>query len=132
MKIKSITINVFRRFHSLSVPDLPPARLVVMAGPNGSGKSSLFDAFAVWQQAQYFGLSWDPKYHGRDPLTPNWSNQVRITLDRQPNKKSIYLRSAYRNDPEFELQNLQRLADPSENLRLRRMIDQDGGVSQNY
>jgi predicted ATP-dependent endonuclease of OLD family len=132
MKIKSITINGFRRFHSLSVPNLPPARLVIMAGPNGSGKSSLVDAFAVWQQAHYFGLSWDPKYHARDPLIPSWNNQVQITLDGQPTKRSIYLRSACRNDPEFEIHSLQRLTDPSENLRLRRMIEQDGAVSQNY
>lgn len=103
-----------------------------MAGPNGSGKSSLFDAFAVWQQAHYFGLNWDPKYHGRDPLMAGWSNQVQITLDGSPTKKSIYLRSAYRNDPEFELHSLQKLSDPAEHLRLRRMIDQDGAVSQNY
>ena len=61
MKIKDINIKGFRRFHSLSVPNLPPARLVIMAGPNGSGKSSLFDAFSIWQQSQHFGLSWDPK-----------------------------------------------------------------------
>jgi predicted ATPase len=132
MKIKSITINGFRRFHALSVPDVPPARLVIMAGPNGSGKSSLFDAFSVWNQAHYFGISWDTRYHGRDLEVTNWSNQVQIEMDGPTNKKSIYLRSAYRNDPEFEIRNLQRMADPSENLRIRRMIEQDGAVSQNY
>lgn len=49
-----------------------------------------------------------------------------------PTKKAFYLRSAYRNDPEFELKNLQRQADPPEQLRVRRMIDSDGAVQQNY
>ena len=35
MKIKSVILRRFRRFQDLSIPDLPPARLVVMAGPTG-------------------------------------------------------------------------------------------------
>jgi predicted ATPase len=135
MKIRSIDIKGFRRFESLSIADLPPARLVVMAGPNGAGKSSLFDAFAVWHQAHHFGLSWDAKYHERDPTVSGWRNQVQIRFhgpEAPPSRKAFYLRSAYRNDPEFELSNLQKLSDPSEQVRVRRMIEQDGAVSQNY
>ncbi len=65
MKIKSIHISKFRRFDDLTISNLPPAKLVVLAGPNGSGKSSLFDAFSVWKQAKGTGLSWEEKYHGR-------------------------------------------------------------------
>jgi predicted ATPase len=133
MKITSITINDFRRFQSLSILNLPPAKLVIMAGPNGSGKSSLLDAFAGWHQANSgFGMSWDAKYHGRNPSSSNWGNQVQISLDGPISKKSFYLRSAYRNDPEFELHNLQKLSDPTLSLSVRRMIEQDSAVSQNY
>ena len=45
MKIKNVRLRSFRRFEDLTIGDLPPAKLVVVAGPNGAGKSSLFDAF---------------------------------------------------------------------------------------
>lgn len=134
MKIQSVRVTSFRRFHDLSIPDLPPARLVIMAGPNGSGKSSLFDAFSIWLQAHHHGLNWNPKYYARDPALPNWHNNIQLQFHDQatPSKKSFYLRSAYRNDPEFELNNLQRQTDPTEQQRVRRMIDSDGAVQQNY
>jgi len=134
MKIESIRVTSFRRFHDLSINDLPPARLLIMAGPNGSGKSSLFDAFSVWLQAHHHGLSWNEKYYSRDPALRNWHDNIKLWFHEQatPSKKSFYLRSAYRNDPEFELSNLQRQGDPTEQLRVRRMIDSDGAVQQNY
>lgn len=132
MKIKSIRISDFRRFHSLSIPDLPPAKLVMMAGPNGAGKSSLFDAFSIWHQSQMFGIDWDAKYHSRDTENPHWNERVKIELDEPVAKTSFYLRSAYRNDPGAELKQLQKLADPSEQPRVKRMMEQDNAVSQNY
>lgn len=133
MKLKSIQITKFRRFDSLSLEDIPPAKLIIMAGPNGSGKSSLFDAFSVWQQAQYFGLNWDASYYNRDKSGSHWQNQVVPTFHGgSPSSKTFYLRSAYRNDPEFEIQSLQKLADAASAIRVRRMIEQDGAVSQNY
>lgn len=132
MKIKSVTVTGFRRFQSLSIPDMPPARLVVMAGPNGAGKSSLFDAFSTWHQAKTHRLDWDAKYHSRDPAVTGWQDQVRIELDEAVTKTSFYLRSAYRNDPGNELTSLQKLADPSEDQRVKRMVQQDSAVTQNY
>ncbi len=133
MKIKNITITGFRRFENLTITDLPPARLVIMAGPNGSGKSSLFDAFSIWSQSKIHGVSWDPKYHARSDSIQTWQNQVSIDFDTPPvPAKAFYIRSAYRNDPDFELSSLSKLNDPTSEIRVRRMIDQDGAVSQNY
>ena len=133
MKLKSINITKFRRFEYLSIEDIPPAKLIIMAGPNGSGKSSLFDAFSVWQQALYFGLNWDTTYYNRDKSSASWSNQVVPTFHSgMPSSKTFYLRSAYRNDPEFEIQSLQKVADATNSVRVKRMIEQDGAVSQNY
>lgn len=134
MKIQSVRVTGFKRFHDLSIPDLPPARLIIMAGPNGSGKSSLFDAFSIWQQVHHHGISWDKNYYSRDATTTGWQDQSQITFHgaAPPSKKSIYLRTAYRNDPDFELGSLQRQGDASEQLRFRRMIETDGAVSQNY
>jgi predicted ATPase len=133
MKIQSITINGFRRFQSLSIPDIPAAKLVILAGPNGSGKSSLFDAFATWHSnSSQLGHSWDTNYHGRDKAILHWQNQVNVILDKTVEKKSFYLRSAYRNETEFELTGLSKLPDPSQRQQVRRMIDPDAAVSQNY
>ena len=133
MKVKSINLQGFRRFENLSIPDLPPARLVVMAGPNGSGKSSLFDAFSIWQQANFIGISWDAKYHSRTSSVQTWSNQVQIAFHTaNSGKKNFYLRSAHRNDPDFQLQQLTRQNNPTDEMRVRRMIETDSSVSQNY
>jgi len=131
VKIKSIKVDRFRRFEDLRIDDLPPAKLVVLAGPNGIGKSSLFDAFSIWYQANQIGLNWDPAYHSRS--SEGWSQHVQITFHAgAPSKKTFYFRSAYRNDPEFQINSLTRQAVPTEDVRVRRMIDADGTVSSNY
>jgi predicted ATPase len=131
MKIKSISIKRFRKFANLSIVDLPPAKLIVLAGPNGSGKSSLFDAFSVWYQANQVGMSWDPTYHSRS--AEGWSNQVQIEFHSgTPGRNAFYFRSPYRNDPEFQITSLSRQPNPTQDIRIRRMIDPDGTVSSNY
>ncbi len=64
---------------------------------------------------------------------PNWNNQVQIEF-HTPNsgKKTFYLRSAHRNDPEFQIQNLAKQSNPIDEMRVRRMIETDSTVSQNY
>ena len=53
MKIKAIKVSDFKRFHDLTITNIPEsAKLVVLAGPNGYGKSSLFDAFLAWHRAR--------------------------------------------------------------------------------
>ena len=42
------------------------------------------------------------------------------------------MRSAYRNDPEFQLRKLGRTVDPLDEVRVNRMIDNDAAVSRNY
>ena len=131
VKLKSIKVNRFRRFEDLQIDDLPPAKLVVLAGPNGIGKSSLFDAFSTWYQANQIGLSWEPGYHSRS--NEAWNQHVQIAFHAgTPSRKTFYFRSAYRNDPEFQINSLTRLAVPTEEIRVRRMIDADGTVSSNY
>lgn len=135
MQIKSIRLKAFRRFSDLHIAELPPARLVVMAGPNGSGKSSILDAFSIHHRAVgNWGVSWDGSYHSRGSQDAAWTGQqVQIEFHGQPNgKKSYYLRSAYRNESDFQLGGLSRQNDPSEHPRLSRMIDQDSAVSQNF
>jgi len=47
-------------------------------------------------------------------------------------QKLIYVRSAYRNDPHFQLSNLEQISPALYETRIQRMIDNDQAVSLNY
>ena len=47
-------------------------------------------------------------------------------------RKAVYARSAYRNDPEFQLDNLGRVQPAVNEYRINRLIDNDQAVSLNY
>lgn len=133
MKIASIELKNFRRFANLRISDLPAAKLIILAGPNGSGKSTLFDAFAIHHRAiGKWGVSWDKDYHSRTRESA-WANQVQIGFhSTHAGRKSYYLRSAYRNEAEFDLGTLEKQPDPTDRLRVSRMIEQDSSVSNNF
>ena len=139
MKLKSVTIKQFRHFTDLTVQGIPEAtRLVMLAGPNGSGKSSFFDALYTWHKwNSKKSRNWDRDYHVKagSPERNNFSNDVAVEFyDAVPraSKKSIYVRSAYRNDPEFQIGNLGRMGSPLDQVPFQRMIDNDQAVSRNY
>ena len=140
MKIKSVTIKDFRRFTDLTVQDIPEtARLIMLAGPNGCGKSSFLDALQTWHSwTSNKHPLWDSDYHGRvgSPPRDGWSrNDVELKFhDPVPHerKKLLYSRSAYRNDPEFQIKNFRRQVGPLDESRVLRMIDNDAAVANNY
>jgi hypothetical protein len=47
-------------------------------------------------------------------------------------RKAVYARSAYRNDPEFQLDSLGRVSPAVQEFRINRLIDNDQAVSLNY
>ena len=129
----------FRRFTDLTVQGVPDtARLVVLAGPNGSGKSSFFDALRTWHGwTSRKARLWDSDYHGKagTPARNQMTDDVHIEFhDAIPEqkKKTIYARSAYRNESEFRIDNLVRQGDPLDHVSSQRMIDEDRTVSRNY
>ncbi len=131
MKLKSIELKSYRRFEHLKIDGLPPAKLVVLAGPNGSGKSSLFDAFSIWQQLHKDGLNWDASYHSRAGAP--WNQHVMLEFHSgSPSRKTFYFRTAYRNDPDFQINSLHRQGPAADETRIRRMIDADGAVGANF
>ena len=142
MRFQSATIKDFKRFTDLTVQGIPDtARLIMLAGPNGSGKSSFFDALSSWHKRSIRGDSWNDDYHmkvtsGTDPARNE--PQITVTLhdstpiDQQEQKKLIYARSAFRNDPEFSTNRLQQSPPPLDESRVGRMIDNDVAISRNY
>lgn len=142
MRIKDIAIRDFKRFTHLTVQEIPEtARLIVLAGPNGSGKSSFFDALDRWHKHLSRRSTWQSDYHLKvyTGATKRWNpNQLKVTLhhpvpeDPQEKKKLVYVRSAYRNDPEFQAEALERQSDPLDVSRVARMIDNDVAIGKNY
>ena len=146
MKLRSVTIKNFKRFTDLTVEGIPEsARLIMLAGPNGSGKSSFFEALNMWHSDNFTGrLGWELEYHVKASggTTPSSRQQHRDQIqvfchhslpeDTQERKKLIYVRSAYRNDPEYQAQSLGRQPDPLDVSRVNRLIDNDAAIGQNY
>ena len=140
MKFKRAKIKNFRRFTDLTVQGIPEtARLIMLAGPNGCGKSSFFDALYTWHLwTSNKQQSWEPDYHGKagSPLRDRWRNDVILEFHdlppKQEQKKIFYVRSAYRNDPDFRIQKLQRTGNPLDRVPVSRMIDNDAAVNRNY
>jgi hypothetical protein len=135
-------LTQFKRFTDLTVKDIPEsARLVIMAGPNGSGKSSFFDSLYAWHRQGWKGVGgWDETYHNKvgSPENVGWHNAVQIEFygevpeEQDERKKAIYVRSAYRNDPEFQIGSLPRTTPLLQEDRFSRLIDNDAAVAKNY
>ncbi|MCF7516667.1 AAA family ATPase [Pseudoalteromonas sp. L21] len=148
MKIKEVQLNRFKRFTDLKLCEIPEsAKLIVLVGPNGSGKTSLFEALNHWYKFKGFNDRGDQGYLEKndgelsDPIT--WSRQasekkVKIEFhnDQQLNKDQIkgkfYFRTAYRNEPDFTVSNLNRQKNPAETIKLQNLIQNDQTVSENY
>jgi len=137
MRVQSIHLRNFKRFTDTLVCDIPAgAKLVVVVGPNGCGKSSLFDALLQWYRLTVgFGRTNDESYFRKRPDRPfQWEKSVEVVLhgNQKPAKGSLYVRTAYRNDPDFSVNSINRTAIPSEQVRFGRVIENDQTVSANY
>src|ERR1017187_3692709 len=137
MRISSIKLKNFKRFSDLQISEIPKsAKLVVIVGPNGCGKSSLFDALIHWYRRSVgFGINSDMLYYQKHAAEAfDWNQTVDVTLHdgAQPKKGMLYLRTAYRNDPDFSVDGINRPDNPSQGVRISRAIDNDQTVSDNY
>ena len=149
MRIKSIHLRDFKRFTNLRISELPEtAKLIVLIGPNGCGKSSVFDALhgkAVvehhwgWrpERSGYWNKTYSVKDEENAPtLSPGNNIDMEVhgrrPADRQSWVRSVYMRSAYRNDPTVEVRNLKRVSAAADEHRFERMIENDAAVALNY
>ncbi|MEL7600362.1 MAG: AAA family ATPase [Proteiniphilum sp.] len=144
MKIKNVSINKFKRFTDLTITDIPEStRLIVLVGPNGSGKTSLFEAFNHYYQLsgynQLGAQDYLEKKSENDSNTGSWyHNKVTLQFHSNENlnseqlKGKFYFRSAYRNEPDFTVNQLQKQTSPITRVKLQSLIQNDLTVSENY
>ena len=68
----------------------------------------------------------------------SWPDHVKLEFHNdlpagpEERKKMVYIRSAFRNEADFAVNNFSRLASPLDNPRISRLIDNDISVSDNY
>ena len=156
MKIKLIKLKGFRRFKNLTIKDIPEeARLVVMIGPNGSGKSSVFDALLRFRYSSgqilgsvpdsyliRFDLSEEafeepefeePEFEEPEFEEPEVKFHTDPLNDRDAFRRSVHMRSAYRNDPlSSSYRYLSKTNPLIEQLRFQRLAENDQTVAENY
>ena len=143
MKVKKVKISRFKRFTDLTVTDIPEsARLILLVGPNGSGKTSLFEAFNHWHRLRGFNSHGQQDYFEKKDggtLEQGWfQNKVIIEFhgvvssNQEEIKGKFYFRTAYRNEPDFTVSNLNQQSDPAKGLKLETLMQNDITVSENY
>lgn len=138
--LAELQLTGFKRFTNTTIKDVPSSsRLVILAGPNGVGKSSLFDGLRTWQSAHGAPASWDETYGAKvgSPAIP-WTTHVKLAfhegepVDPPAVQKCVYIRTAFRNEADFNVSNFARLPSPLANPRVGRLVDPDISVSENY
>lgn len=152
MKIKKIELNNFKRFTHLIVEDIPETtKLVVLVGQNGSGKTSFMEAMNHYYKCAGYDDAGDYHYLSKAGNVEEfnyfeWRSRalklVNIdfheaifsnTLGNHDDIKGhFYFRSAYRNEPDFQIKSMQKQQDPTKSIRLSSLIQNDQTVSANY
>ena len=137
MKIASIHLQNFKRFTNLKIENIPPtATLVVLLGPNGCGKSSVFDALHEKSyEYRQLGRRDDPDYYSKILIQGRRSDQIDIEFHNSSQSnmgKAIYVRTAYRNDPNMDVTSIQKMPSAIQETRFRSMIENDAAATGNY
>ncbi len=134
MKIKEIQIKNFKRFDDLTLRGVENSKLVVLVGPNGSGKSSILEACNTWQKTKKWSSIIDTTYHNKYineqyDIKIIFNNDISSGFDYQ---KLMHFRSAHRNEADFTVEQFSKMSKPYESLKLRKIIDNDTSVSDNF
>lgn len=152
MKIKKIELNDFKRFTHLTIDNIPEtAKLVVLVGPNGSGKTSFMEALNHYYKYSGYGTIGEYQYLSKTANTKIYNNSewfkqahnmvnlefydaafVNIVGNNTDIKGHFYFRSAYRNEPSFQITSMKKQSNPTDSYRIASLIQNDQTVSSNY
>ncbi len=151
MRIKKVELTDFKRFTHLIVEDIPEtAKLIILVGPNGCGKTSFFEAMNHYYKYSGFKDIGDCSYLRKlydinDFEYDKWFNVstklvnidfYNVEFPKEFGASNIkghfYFRSAYRNEPDFVINKMERQGDPVSFVRLQKLIQNDQTVSDNY
>ena len=138
MRIKSIHLKDFKRFTDLLIKGIPEtAKLVVVVGPNGCGKSSLFDGIWYAYRSRFAWLTphaGDHYYRKERKKSFGSDDIANIELHGDSNfeQGSVYMRTAYRHDPNFNISQLNHQPDPSSEPQILTLMQIDKTVADNY
>lgn len=152
MRIKRIELSNFKRFTHLTVEDIPEtAKLIILVGPNGSGKTSFLESMNHYYKYAGFSDVGDYHYLSKTGNLDNfdlmqWVQRTttlvdidfyNLALPKSVGKSDdlrgrFYFRSAYRNEPDFQINSMEKLNDPTKTIRLSSLIQNDLAVSANY
>lgn len=120
MRIQKIQLKEFKRFDDLTI-DLGenPKKIIAVVGPNGCGKSSIFDSFEdKMRDFRHLGdeghtfYSKAYYYREEEKRKTNYNKHEAVTIIPQNgsiNRKSFYIRTAYRFTSKFNVTTLQAL-----------------------
>lgn len=133
MRVSEIVFKNFKRITDLTITGIPQtARLVLIVGPNGSGKSSVFDGLAHWNRINSGqGYLSDEKYYKKNIGEAfNWHNSVTVNFHGSggPGMDRLYLRTAYRNDPDFSADTFGRPQSPTAAIAVAEKEPIDGAL----
>ena len=151
MRVKRVELTDFKRFTHLVVENIPEStKLVVLVGPNGSGKTSFMEAMNHFYKRLGYNVQGDYRYLSKSKgnkatIEDGWSAESRslVKIDfydakfggafgDKKVKGHFYFRSAYRNDPDFTIDSMERQNDPTESVQISTLIHNDQTVSDNY
>ena len=144
MRIKNIHLQNYKRVHRTN--HLRFARNGKARGacrPNGTGKSSVFDSFLVKAATvvnNHRLSGGTEQYYEKveeSTTTHQVANRVRIEFHDSGEgkvdlKSAFQMRSAYRNESDFRIQELRAARSEDAGPRIARIIDVDVSVSRNY
>ncbi|MCK5466292.1 AAA family ATPase [Candidatus Parcubacteria bacterium] len=120
MKLKTVRLKNFKRFDDLIINlGDNSKKIIALVGPNGCGKSSVFDAFeeklkdykgaSQNEHASYFSKLWHSIFPEKRLESYNKNESIIITEGGGAtnfDKKSFYIRSAYRFTPKLKVDSI--------------------------
>ena len=120
MRLRKIRLKEFKRFDDLTI-DLgeDPKKIIAVVGPNGCGKSSIFDAFEDKMRDfrhigdEGHGFYSKAFYYTEDNKRKTiYNKNIAVSITPKAgniNRKSFYIRTAYRFTSKFNVQRLEAL-----------------------